>query len=65
MRTHSEIIRAAGIQTVCTLTDKPVSTVSSWSLRDSIPSEYWALLIRAGHATPQELIEAAAAKRAA
>jgi hypothetical protein len=64
MRTHSDIIRAAGIQAVTDLTGKPVSTVSSWAQRNSIPSEYWATLIGSGHATPDELI-AAAARRAA
>jgi hypothetical protein len=64
MRTHAEIVKAAGVQTVSTLVDKPFSTVSSWALRDSIPSEYWAALIEAGHATSEELIEAAAKKAA-
>ena len=65
MRTHGDIVRTAGYQAVCDLTGKSISTVSSWALRDSIPSEYWAALISAGHATADELIDAAAAKRAA
>jgi hypothetical protein len=64
MRSHSDIIRTAGIQAVSDLTGKPVSTVSSWGQRDSIPSEYWATLISAGHATADELIDAAARKAA-
>lgn len=64
MRTHAEIVKAAGIQAITGLTGKPFSTVSSWALRDSIPSEYWAALIDAGHATSEELI-AAASKKAA
>jgi hypothetical protein len=64
MRTHSDIIRDAGVQAVSNLTGKPVSTVSSWAQRDSIPSEYWATLIGNSHATSDELI-AAAARRAA
>jgi hypothetical protein len=64
MRTHADIIRAAGVQTICDLTGKPASTVSSWGQRNSIPSEYWAALIGAGHATADELIVAAAQKAA-
>jgi hypothetical protein len=65
MRTHAEIIRSAGISAVSVLTDKSVSTVSAWGQRDSIPSEYWSVLIGAGHCTADELIQAAAQKRAA
>lgn len=64
MRTHGDIIRTAGVQTICDLTSKPGSTVSSWGQRNSIPSEYWAALIGAGHATADELIVAAAQKAA-
>jgi hypothetical protein len=64
MRTHTDIIRAAGVQTVCDLTGKPYSSVASWGQRNSIPSEYWAALIGAGHATADELIVAAAQKAA-
>jgi hypothetical protein len=64
MRTHSDIIKGAGVQTICDITNKPASTVSSWGQRNSIPSEYWAALISAGHATADELINAAARKAA-
>ena len=65
MRTHSEIIRVATPQVVSDLTGTSIHTVRSWVQRDSIPSEYWAALINADHATADELIGAAAAKRAA
>jgi hypothetical protein len=65
MRTHSEVIREAGPQDVADLTRVSIHTVRSWAQRDSIPSEYWAALINADHATADELIGAAAAKRAA
>lgn len=65
MRSHSEIIRSATAQTVSELTDTSIHTVRSWVQRDSIPSEYWAALIAAGHCAADELIDAAAAKRAA
>ena len=65
MRTHAEIIQAAGVTAVSKLTDKPISTVSSWGQRNSIPSEHWAALIGAGTCTADELIDAAASRRAA
>jgi hypothetical protein len=65
MRTHSEVIRVATPQVVSDLTGTSIHTVRSWVQRDSIPSEYWAALINADHATADELIGAAAAKRAA
>lgn len=65
MRSHSEIIRKADAQAVADLTGASIHTVRSWGQRDSIPSEYWAALIGAGHCTADELIDAAAAKRAA
>jgi hypothetical protein len=65
MRSHSEIIRSVTPQTVSDLTGTSIHTVRSWGQRDSIPSEYWAALIGAGHCTAEELIDAAAARRAA
>jgi hypothetical protein len=65
MRTHSEIIRNASAQHVAELTQSSIHTVRSWVQRDSIPSEHWAALIGAGYASAEELIDAAAAKRAA
>lgn len=64
MRTHTEIIRAAGEQTIADLTGAPVLTVRSWAQRDSIPSKHWELLVSKEHCTADELM-AAAAKRAA
>jgi hypothetical protein len=65
MRSHSEIIRTAGAQAVADLTKAPITTIRSWAQRDSIPSEYWAALIGAGYCSADDLIDAAAAKRAA
>jgi len=65
MRNHNEVIRGAGAQNVADLTGASIHTVRSWAQRDSIPSEYWAQLIAAGHCTADELIGAAAARRAA
>lgn len=65
MRTHSDIIRAAEAQAIADLTKASINTVRSWAQRNSIPSEYWSLLIDGGHCTADELIAAAATKRAA
>jgi hypothetical protein len=65
MRSHSEIIRAAEAQEISDLTGASIHTVRSWGQRDSIPSEYWAALISAEVCTARELIDAAAARRAA
>lgn len=65
MRNHSEVIRSAGAQDVAELTGASIHTVRSWAQRDSIPSEYWAALIAAELCTADELIGAAAARRAA
>jgi hypothetical protein len=64
MRTHADIIRDAGPAPVADLTGVSIHTVRSWVQRDSIPSEYWSALVRAEHAKPDELIEAAAKKAA-
>jgi len=65
MRNHSDIVKAAGAQRIATLTDVSIHTARSWSQRDSIPPEYWAKLIAASLATPDELIAAAAKPKAA
>jgi hypothetical protein len=65
MRSHSEIIRAAEAQKISDLTGASIHTVRSWGQRDSIPSEYWAALIGARLCTADELIDAAASRRAA
>ena len=64
MRNHSTIVQEAGAEQIALLTGKPIYTVRSWRVRGSIPSEYWAALIGAGHATAEELIAAAAGKAA-
>lgn len=65
MRTHAEIIRAAGEDVIVSLTKASVHTIRSWVQRDSIPAAQWATLVSAGHCTADELMTAAAAKRAA
>lgn len=65
MRSHSDIVKAAGPAKVAALTGASIHTVRSWVQRDSIPSEYWALLVSDEHCTAAELMLAAAAKRAA
>jgi len=65
MRNHKNIIRDAGAQEIAGLTAVSINTVRSWVQRDSIPSEYWASIIAAGHCDGNELILSAASKRAA
>jgi hypothetical protein len=65
MRTHAEIIRAAGEEAVASLTKASIHTIRSWVQRDSIPAPQWATLVAAEHCTAEELMTAAAAKRAA
>ena len=65
MKTHRDIIQAAGADTVRQVLDAVVSihTVRSWQQRDAIPGEYWAALA-AGHvATLEDLAIAANARR--
>jgi hypothetical protein len=64
MRTHSEIVTAAGKpEEVALRRAVSVHTVRSWAQRDSIPAEHWAGFANDGHATLDELATAAAAKR--
>lgn len=64
MRTHSQIVAAAGKpEAVAIRRGVSVHTVRSWTQRDSIPAEHWAGFAREGHATLDELAEAAEAKR--
>jgi uncharacterized protein YjcR len=65
MRTHKEIIRAAGIDTLADHLGVSVHTVRSWAQRGSIPAEYWAAMAKASIATLEELAAAAALKREA
>lgn len=67
MRTHGQIIRAAGAQAIhdhLGLIGK-LHTVRSWVQRDSIPAEHWAELARLNIATLEELADAADARRRA
>lgn len=67
MRTHKQIIQAAGAQAVIDRAGLAVTihTVRSWQQRDGIPGEYWVAIDAAGIAPLSELAHAAAAKRAA
>lgn len=64
MRTHSEIVAAAGKpEEVALRYGVSVHTVRSWAQRNSIPAEHWAGFAKAGTASLEELAIAAAAKR--
>lgn len=65
MRSHSEIIRVAGIDAVIAATLSPENTVRSWVRRDKVPDEHWKRFHDHGFATLAELAEYAATKKAA
>jgi len=65
MRTHTQIVRDAGEEVIASDTGAPVLTVRSWAQRNSIPAKEWAALIAKKRCTADELIKAAAARKAA
>ena len=64
MRSHADIIRAAGVLVVHDTLglEGKLHTVRSWVQRDSIPDQHWKALADAGLATLDELAAAAAAR---
>ena len=60
MRSHTQIVRAAGPVRLAALRRLSVHSVRSWATRNRIPPEHWTALVRAGHASLDELAEAAA-----
>lgn len=74
MRTHSEVIEAAGgahqlAQLITPILGAEAEVIRkrvwAWVKADSIPGEYWALLARSGVAEVSELAEAAEARKLA
>lgn len=70
MRSHADIIRQHGASALYRdLTAKGVkvhqTTPQRWADRDSIPGEYWKVMVELGVASLDELATAAAANRAA
>ena len=61
MRSHSDIVKAAGPADLADKLALPIHTVRSWMQRDSIPPEKWAWFAEQGHATLAELATARAA----
>lgn len=66
MRTHKQIIQAAGAQSVIERAGLAVTihTVRSWQQRDGIPGKYWSAISAAGIAPMGELAQAAAHRSA-
>lgn len=61
MRTHSEIVKAAGTtEEVASARGVSVHTVRSWVQRNSIPADQWAAFAASGWASLEELAVAAA-----
>jgi Na+/H+ antiporter NhaC len=66
MRTHKEIVKAAGTaETVAESCQVSVHTVRSWMLRNSIAASHWAAFANNGWATFEELAGARSERRAA
>jgi predicted phage terminase large subunit-like protein len=64
MRTHTEVIVAAGGQTrLARALGVSVFVVNAWRFREVIPPKYWPMLVKAGLATRAELSSAAEARR--
>lgn len=63
MRSHSDIIKAAGIEAVIAVTAAPENTVRSWVRRDKVPDEHWKRFSDARFATLNELATYAEVKR--
>lgn len=68
MRTHTQIVQAIGasnlvrqLAEVGLVVNK--TTPQRWADRDSIPGEYWSALSQMGHASLEELAEAASQRR--
>jgi len=57
MRSHADIVKAAGPQSVADGCGKSIHTVRSWVQRDSIPSEFWVWFRDKGVAGLDELAE--------
>ena len=66
MRTHADILKAAGIDKVVAACPEPsIHTIRSWFQRARIPDEHWKAVSDAGLATLEELAAASAARKAA
>ena len=63
MRTHTDIVRAVGIDALARLTGKSVHTVRSWQQRQRIPAEHWLILVEEGKASADELMAGVAPNR--
>ena len=65
MRTHTDIVRAAGgAEPVAVARAVSIHTVKSWMARDKIPDEHWSAFADAGWASLEELAGYSASKRA-
>ncbi|MEN2749323.1 hypothetical protein [Sphingomonas sp. T9W2] len=60
MRTHSEIVTAAGPARLAELRGVSLHTARSWAQRNSIPAEHWFDISREGIASVEELAVAVA-----
>lgn len=61
MRSHADIVTAAGPEAIAAKRDVSVHTARSWSQRNRIPADHWQGFVREGWATLEELAAYAAA----
>ena len=65
MVTHADIVRRAGkVEEIAAARGLSVYVVRSWIARDSIPARHWRSFVEDGHATLEELADAAARRAA-
>jgi len=62
MRTHRDILSAAGHDRIMALTGRPITTVRSWAQRNSIPSTEWRALVDAKVCSAFDLIDGVSAR---
>lgn len=59
MRTHEDIIRTATAPAIAQITGADPNTVHAWKRENSIPGAHWRSIVLAGHASYEELAQAA------
>jgi len=65
MRTHRDILIAAGHDRIVELTGRPITTVRSWAQRNSIPATEWRTLVNAKVCNTDELLDGVSLRGAA
>jgi len=61
--THRDIIKAVGHAVIADATSRPITTVRSWDMRNSIPSSEWPVFVGKGWATADALLKTQPVKK--